>query len=143
MPDVLNYSIIGLENYSISFQSYCRHCEIQKHCKYGKENPFTIEINCTDLNQAKEKIKFTQLQQLQKTEDVSVPYEELVKKVKINLQNIFSQIWKDKIKTQKEEIRCLDSHKWDPMLVAQQGQDWWQDFNATIKKINDECEKII
>jgi formiminotetrahydrofolate cyclodeaminase len=143
MPDVLNYSIIGLENYSISFQSYCRHCEIQKHCKYGKENPFTIEINCTDLNQAKEKIKFTQLQQLQKTEDVSVSYEELVKKVKINLQNIFSQIWKDKIKTQKEEIRCLDSHKWDPMLVAQQGQDWWQDFNATIKKINDECEKII
>ena len=143
MPNVLNYSIIGLENYSISFQSYCRHCEIQKHCKYGKDNPFTIEINCTDLNQAKEKIKFTQLQQLQKTEDVSVSYEELVKKVKINLQNIFSQIWKDKIKTQKEEIRCLDSHKWDPMLVAQQGQDWWQDFNATIKKINDECEKII
>jgi len=143
MPNVLNYSIIGLENYSISFQSYCRHCEIQKHCKYGKDNPFTIEINCTDLNQAKEKIKFTQLQQLQKTEDVSVSYEELVKKVKINLQNIFSQIWKDKIKAQKEEIRCLDSHKWDPMLVAQQGQDWWQDFNATIKKINDECEKII
>ncbi|TFG28394.1 MAG: hypothetical protein EU532_05325 [Promethearchaeota archaeon] len=143
MPDVLNYSIIGLEDYSISFESYCRQCEIQKYCKYGKENPFTIEINCTDLNQAKEKIKFTQLQQLQKSEDVSVSYEELVKKVKINLQNIFSQIWKDKIKTQKEEIRCLDSRKWDPMLVAQQGQDWWQDFNATIKIVNEECEKIV
>jgi len=143
MPDVLNYSIIGLEDYSISFENYCRQCEIQKHCKYGKENPFTIEINCTDLKQAKEKIKFTQLQQLQKTEDVSVSYEELVKKVKINMQNIFSQIWKDKIKAQKEEIRCLDSHKWDSMLVAQQGQDWWQDFNATIKKINEECEKVV
>ena len=28
------------------------------------------------------------------------------------------------------------------MLVAQQGQDWWQDFNVTMKVINDECEKI-
>ena len=74
---------------------------------------------------------------------VSVPYEELIKKVKINLQNIFSQLWKDKIKIQKEEIRCLDSRKVDSMLVAQQGQDWWQDFNHTIKLINNECEKIV
>jgi hypothetical protein len=143
MPNLLNYSIIGLEDYSISFESYCRQCEIQKYCKYGKDNPFAIEINCNDLNQAKERIKFEQLQKLQKTEDVSVPYEELVKKVKINLQNVFSQLWKDKIKAQKEDIRCLDSRKVDSMLVAQQGQYWWQDFNQTIKVINNECEKII
>ena len=59
------------------------------------------------------------------------------------MQNIFSQLWKDKIKTQKEEIRCLDSRKVDSMLVIQQGQDWWQDFNQTIKLVNNECEKII
>jgi len=143
MPRVLNYSITGLEDYSISFESYCSPCDIQKYCKYGKDQPFTVSINCGDLNRAKEKIKFEQLQKLQKTEDVSVTYEQLIKKVKINLQNIFSQIWKDKIKAQKEEIRCLDTRKRDPMLVAQQGQDWWQDFNMTMKEINTECEKII
>ncbi len=142
MPKILHYSIIGLEDYNISFESYCTICEIQKFCKWGKEEPFAIEISCGDLNRAKEKVKFEQLQKLQKTEDVSVPYEELIKKVRINLQGIISEIWKEKIKTQKEEIRCLDTRKRDPMLVAQQGQDWWQDFNTTMKIINEECEKI-
>ena len=143
MPKILNYSIIGLEDYTISFESYCSLCDIQQYCKWGTDEPFSIKISCSDLNRAKEKVKFDQLQRLQKTEDVSVPYEELVKKVKINLQNIISQIWKGKIKAQREEIRCLDSHKRDPMLVAQQGQDWWQDFNITMKEINNECEKIL
>lgn len=142
MPKILHYSIIGLEDYNISFESHCTICEIQKFCKWGKEEPFAIEISCGDLNRAKEKVKFEQLQKLQKTEDVSVPYEELIKKVRINLQGIISEIWKEKIKTQKEEIRCLDTRKRDPMLVAQQGQDWWQDFNTTMKIINEECEKI-
>ena len=142
MPKTLNYSIVGLEDYTISFEIYCSLCEIQKFCKWGKEEPFSIKISCGDLNRAKEKVKFEQLQKLQKTEDVSVSYEELIKKVKINLQGIFSEIWKDKIKSHKEEIRCLNSRKVDPMLVAQQGQDWWQDFNGTLKVINDECEKI-
>ena len=142
MPRILEYSIIGLEDYLISFESFCSPCDIQKYCKYGKDNPFTISINCGDLNRAKEKIKFDQLQKLQKAVDVSVSYEELIKRVKINLGNIFSQIWKDKIKAHTEEIRCLDSRKVDPMLVSQHGQDWWQDFNATIKEVNIECEKI-
>jgi hypothetical protein len=74
---------------------------------------------------------------------VSLSYEELVRRVKINLQGIFSKIWQEKIKAKKEDIRCLDSRKVDSMLVSQQGQDWWQDFNATIKIINEECEKIM
>ena len=143
LSKILNYSIIGLEDYLISFESYCSPCDIQKFCKYGKAEPFTITINCGDLNRAKEKIKFDQLQKLQKKEDVSVTYEELIKKVKINVQNIFSQIWKDKVKAHKEEIRCMDTKKVDSMLVTQQGQDWWQDFNTTMKEINRECEKII
>lgn len=143
LSKILNYSIIGLEDYLISFESYCSPCDIQKFCKYGKAESFTITINCGDLNRAKEKIKFDQLQKLQKKEDVSVTYEELIKKVKINVQNIFSQIWKDKVKAHKEEIRCLDTKKVDSMLVTQQGQDWWQDFNTTMKEINVECEKIM
>jgi len=143
MPKILNFSIVGLEDYTISFENYCSICEIQKFCKWGKDDPFSIKISCSDLNRAKEKVKFEQLQRLQKTEDVSVSYEELIKKVKINLQNIFSEIWKAKVKAHKEEIRCLDSRKLDSMLVTQQGQDWWQDFNTTMKVINAECEKIL
>jgi hypothetical protein len=142
LPKVLSFSIIGLEDYTISFDYYCSICDIQKFCKWGKEKPFSIKISCSDLNRAKEKVKFDQLQKLQKTEDVSVSYDELIKKVKVNLQNIISQIWKGKIKSHKEEIRCLDSHKIDSMLVTQQGQDWWQDFNKTMKIINNDCEKI-
>ncbi|KKK40530.1 hypothetical protein LCGC14_0729200 [marine sediment metagenome] len=142
MPRVLNYSIVGLEDYTISFDNYCSLCEIQKFCKWGKDVSFSINISCVDLNRVKEKIKFEQLQKLQKTEDVSVSYEALIKKVRINLLGIFSEIWKSKIKRLKDEIRCLDSRKIEPMLVAQQGQDWWQDFNMTMKIINDECEKI-
>ncbi|MFX1531704.1 MAG: hypothetical protein ACFFBC_11375 [Promethearchaeota archaeon] len=142
MPKILNYSIVGLEDYTVSFNDYCSLCEIQQFCKWGKDEPFSINISCSDLNRAKEKVKFEQLQKLQKTEDVSVTYEELIKKVKINLQGIFAEIWKNKIKALKEEIRCLDSRKIDSMLVAQQGQDWWQDFNVTMKVINNECERI-
>lgn len=142
MTKVLNYSITGLEDYTISFDFYCSPCDIQQYCQHGKQKPFTVTIKCSDLNKAKEKVKFDQLQKLQKKEDVSVSYEELIKKVKINLQNIFSQIWKEKIKTQKEILRCLDSRKRDPILVGQQGQDWWQDFNITMKEINQECEKF-
>lgn len=143
VPKVLNYSIIGLQEYSISFEKYCITCDIQQHCKYGKDNPFTFKINCNDLNSAKEKIKYEQLKKIQKKADASLSYEDLIKQVKINLQGIFSQIWKEKIKALNEEIRCLDSRKIDPMLVAQQGQDWWSDFNATMKVINEECEKIL
>ncbi|MBD3193799.1 MAG: hypothetical protein GF317_02010 [Candidatus Lokiarchaeota archaeon] len=142
MPKVLNYSIVGLEDYIISFESYCIECEIQQHCNFGKDIPFNIKISCNDLNQAKEKIKYKQLRKLQKSEDISLTYDDLMKKVKINLQGIFSQIWKERIKDQKEEIRCLDSRKVDSILVAQRGQDWWQDFNMTLKLINEECLKI-
>jgi hypothetical protein len=143
MTDELEYSIAGLQEFNITFEKYCGPCQIQNNCKFGKENPFSVKIDCKELNQAKEKIKYEKLKKLQKTEPISSSYQDLMKKVSINLQSIFSQIWKDKIKALKEEIRCLDSRKTDPMLVSQQGQDWWTDFNATMKKINEECEKIL
>ncbi|MFO8019324.1 MAG: hypothetical protein R6U96_11865 [Promethearchaeia archaeon] len=142
MPKILNYSIVGLEDYNISFEQYCSVCEIQRHCTWGKDKPFSVRIKCSDLNNAKEKIKYKQLKKLQKTESLDTSYDDLMAKVSINLQGIFSEIWKEKIKSKKEEIRCLDSRKTDPLLVSQQGQDWWRDFNATMKEINKECEKI-
>jgi hypothetical protein len=142
MPKLLNYTITGLQEFSISFESYCTICNIQKSCKWGKDNVFSIMINCNDLNRVKEKIKFDQLQKLQKTEEVSVPYEKLLEKVKINVQEVFSEIWQEKVKAYKDDIKCLDPRKRDPILVAQQGQEWWQDFTMTMKVINEECEKI-
>ena len=91
---------------------------------------------------AKEKIKLEQLQKLQKDADVGVSYEDLLKMVKINEQGIFSKIWKSKIKSDPD-IRCLDSSKWDPLLVAQRGLDWWADFSHTMLIIDTECEKIL
>ncbi len=44
MPKTLNYSIIGLEDYTISFEIYCSLCEIQKFCKWGKEDPYSVKI---------------------------------------------------------------------------------------------------
>ncbi len=140
MP-ILEFSIIGLQDYSINFRKYCIPCEIQKYCTYGKDYPFTVTINCNDLAQAKEKTKYEQLKKLQKTEPVETTYEELIHKVKINMSEIFSHLWQEKIKT-NPEIRCLDSSKVDSIFVSQQGQAWWTDFAATLKEINKECEKI-
>ncbi|TFF94064.1 MAG: hypothetical protein EU544_04960 [Promethearchaeota archaeon] len=142
ITDTLRYSITGLEDYVISFGNYCSPCEIQRYCTYGKENPFTVAIRCTDLNEAKEKVKLAQLQTLQKKLPVETTYEELMSKVDVNEQEIYSEIWQNKIKAD-EEIRCLNSDKWDPLLVTQRGQDWWRDFSDTIKVISEECEKIV
>ena len=143
MTDKLEYSIVGLQEFNISFDKYCVPCEIQSKCKFGKKNPFMVKIDCKELNQAKEKIKYEKLKKLQKSEPISSSYNDLIKKVKINMQSIFSKIWKEKVKALKEEIRCLDSRKTDPMLVSQQGQDWWSDFLSTMKQVNEECEKIL
>ena len=40
-------------------------------------------------------------------------------------------------------LKLFKIDKRDSMLVAQQGQDWWGDFNSTMKVINQECEKIL
>ncbi|MBD3229662.1 MAG: hypothetical protein GF329_15890 [Candidatus Lokiarchaeota archaeon] len=143
MSDKLNYSVIGLQEFVITFEKYCNPCEIQQHCNFGKKNPFTVKINCNNINSAKERIKYEKLKKLQKTEDITASYDDLIKKVHINLQSIFSELWKKKVKSLKEEIRCLDSRKVDSILVAQQGQDWWQDFNKIMNEINEECEKIM
>ncbi|MHA1194473.1 MAG: hypothetical protein ACTSRH_00945 [Promethearchaeota archaeon] len=142
MTKILEHSLIGLEEYIISFERYCSACEVQKNCKYGKNNPFTVNINCADLKKAKERVRFEQLQKIQKNADISLSYEQLLKKVKINLQNIFSEIWKEKIKRNKDDLLCLNSQKMDPILVSQQGQLWWQDFNVTMRDINAKCENL-
>jgi hypothetical protein len=143
MSEKLKYSVIGLQDFIISFEKYCEPCEIQKNCEYGRNNPFSVEINCNDIQSAKENVKYEKLKKLQKSENISLSYDDLIKKININMQSIFSDIWKNRVKKKKQEIRCLDSTKVDPILVSQQGQDWWKDFNRTLNEIHDECEKIL
>jgi hypothetical protein len=143
MSENLEYSITGLQDFTISFKKYCTPCDIQSKCEFGKNKPFEVKINCNDLNRAKEKAKYDQLKKLQKEEDISISYEALLNKVKVNLQEIIGNLWQEKVKKHKEILTCLDSRKIDPILVAQQGQDWWRDFLIIIKKINEECEKIV
>ncbi len=137
----LKYSITGLSQYTISFEEICNECDL-KGCEYDKKNPFQIIIDCKDLTHAKEKRRYEQLQKLQKEADIDETYEQIAKKVKINLQEIFSEIWKAKIKAHKEELKCLDSRRTDTILVSQFSQQLWTTFAKVMREINKECEKI-
>lgn len=137
----LKYSITGLSQYTISFEEICNECDL-KGCEYGKKIPFQIIIDCKDLTHAKEKRRYEQLQKLQKEADIDETYEQIAKKVKINLQEIFSEIWKTKIKSHKEELKCLDSRRTDAILVSQFSQQLWASFAKVMREINKECEKI-
>jgi len=138
----LKYSITGLSQYTISFEEICNECDL-KGCQYGKKNPFQIIIDCKDLTHAKEKRRYEQLQKLQKEADIDETYEQIAKKVKINLQEIFSEIWKTKIKDHKEELKCLDSRRTDTILVSQFSQQLWASFVKVMREINKECEEIL
>jgi hypothetical protein len=138
----LKYSITGLSEFTISFEDVCNECDF-KGCQYGKKNPFQILIDCKDLSHAKEKRRFEQLQKLQKEADIDETYEQIAKKVKINMGEIFSEIWKNKIKTHKEEMKCLDSRRTDTILVSQFSQQLWTSFAKVMREINKECEKIL
>lgn len=138
----LKYSITGLSEYTVSFEDICNECDL-KGCQYGKKKPFQIIIDCKDLTHAKEKRRYEQLQKLQKEADIEETYEQIAKKVKINLREIFSEIWKSKIKAQKEELKCIDSRRTDTILVSQFSQQLWTTFAKIMSEINKECEKIL
>ena len=79
---------------------------------------------------------------MQKAADIDDDYETILSRVKINTSQIFSGIWKIKIKDHKEEILCLNVHRTDSMLTSQRGGEWWSEFRRVMKKIYEECRKI-
>ena len=109
----LIYSIVGLSEFSISFENWCVPCKIQNRCRYGKNNQFNLKIDCSDLLNSFESEKRRQLKKLQKTADIDDDYETILSRVKINTSQIFSGIWKIKIKDHKEEILCLNSVRFE------------------------------
>ena len=140
MPELI-YSITGLSEFTISFENYCVPCKYQNRCRYGKKEPLQITIECSELLQAYEHQRLELMKVAQKEAAIDDTYEMLEKRSKVNIGQIFSEIWKKKIKKHKEEITCLNSRKLDPMLTSQRGGEWWSEFRLVMQKVYEECKK--
>lgn len=138
----LIFTITGLSEFTMSFENYCVPCTMQQRCKYGKKTPFQIKIECQDLLKSYEEKRYQLMRKAQKEADIEDTYEEIEKRVNVNITQIFSGIWKKKIKDLKEEILCLNSRKIDSMLTAQRGGEWWSEFRRVMQEIYEECQKI-
>ena len=138
---LLEYRIAGLNEFEITFENYCVPCKFQRRCRYGKSAPLTLAIDCKDLLQAYEKERFEQMKIAQKEADIEDTYEQIESRIKVNTRQIFSNIWKKKIKDHREEILCINSRKLDSMLTSQRGGEWWAEFAKIMKKIYQDCKK--
>lgn len=136
-------SITGLNQFSISFEEYCIPCEYQSLCKFGKKNVFSVSIECKDLSNAFNARRQEAFDKAQKNAKAGESFEDIEKKIKINVNSIFSEIWENLIKSRKEEIACLNSKKLDPMLTTHQGGEWWGDFREAMQEVYDKCKDVI
>ncbi|RLI63131.1 MAG: hypothetical protein DRO88_10670 [Promethearchaeia archaeon] len=137
----LSYNITGLEEFIISFQEYCVPCEYQGKCKYGKNQPFQISLDCKEISAAAEKKKAEQMEKLG-NKHPDWDWEMREKKSKVSKSQVYSLLWAEKVKKLKDEIFCLNSRKLDSMLTAQRGEIWWSDFRESLTEIDKECSKI-
>ncbi len=137
----LTYNITGLEEFIISFQEYCVPCEYQAKCKYGKKQPFQVNLDCKEIANAMNKKKNEQMEKLGK-KNPDWDWEMREKKAKVTKSQIFSVLWAEKIKKLKNDIVCMDSRKLDSMLTSQRGELWWAEFRETMAEIDQECSKI-
>lgn len=137
----LSYNITGLEEFIISFQNYCVPCEYQSKCKYGKNQPFQVNLDCKEIATATDKKKNEMMEKLG-NKHPDWDWETREKKAKVSKTQVYSILWADKVKKLKEEILCLDSRKMDSMITTQQGEMWWADFRDVMGEIDQECSKI-
>ncbi len=137
----VSFNITGLSDFEITFQDYCSPCGMQKDCKYGKSNSFTITVSCNELAEA-EDYKKTQIMKKIQKEHPDWDWEKSESAAKVKKSQIFSKIWEDKVKSKKEEILCMDSRRTDSMLTSQRGEEWWSEFRKVITKIHQECSRL-
>jgi hypothetical protein len=136
------YNITGLQEFVLNFQDYCGPCPYHKNCKYSKDKPFQITINCSDITNAFEFKKSKEMEKLAK-KNPEMDWETREKKAKVTKASVISEIWNDKVKKLKDEIYCLDSRKLDSMITSQRSEEWWAAFRETMKEIDDQCSKIV
>ena len=77
----------------------------------------------------------------QKEADIEETYEQIESRIRVNTRQIFSNIWKKKIKDHRDEILCINPRKLDSMLTSQRGGEWWAEFAKVMKKIYQDCKK--
>ncbi|NMC04121.1 MAG: hypothetical protein GYA24_02855 [Candidatus Lokiarchaeota archaeon] len=135
----LTYSLSGLSEFTISFEQYCQPCPWRKNCKYGKEKqPLEVLISCKDLKYKAEELQFQHVTKVQKEGgDIQKATQK-----KIPASTILSEIWKEKVKTRKDEIYCINTTFLDLILVSNRSQEWWAEFSRVGKLIMEECAKI-
>jgi hypothetical protein len=138
----LTYTISGLQEFIVNFEEYCVPCQYQKNCKYGKDKALQISIDCKDITNALEFKKNKEMEKLAK-KNPDMDWDTREKKAKVTRASVYSEIWNDKVKKIKEEILCMDSRKMDSMLTSQRGEEWWSEFREVLKKIDEECAKIV
>lgn len=138
----LRYNITGLQEFVITFEDYCVPCEYQKNCRYGKNEPFQVSIDCKELVAARDKRKGDEMEKIGKKHP-DWDWETREKKAKVSNTQIFSEMWAIKVKKIREEMLCLDSRRMDSMLTSQQGEMWWSDFREVMDEIQKECSKIM
>ena len=137
----ISFNITGLSDFEITFQDFCSTCPVQKDCKYGKSNPFLFTIDCNEIRVAEDYKKTEAMKKLQKKHP-DWDWDRREKAAKVQKTQIFSKLWEDKVKVNKEEILCMDNRRTDSMLTAQRGEEWWSEFRDVMNKIYEECSKI-
>ena len=136
-------SVVGLNQFTISFENYCIPCDYQSDCKYGKKGPFQIDIECKEFATAIENREDKAFRKAQKEAAPGESFEDILKKINITPATIFSEIWEEKIKALKDEITCLNSKKLDSMITSQQGSMWWADFREAMQEVYEQCQDAI
>jgi len=61
---------------------------------------------------------------------------------KIPAATILSEIWKEKVKSRKDEIYCMNTNFLDLILVSDRSREFWAEFARIGKIIMEECAKI-
>ena len=138
----LRYNITGMQDFTITFEDYCVPCEYQSKCKFSKNEPFQVLIDCKEITIAREDKKNEHMTQIAK-KNPDWDWETREKKAKVSNTQVFSVLWAEKIKKKKEEILCIDSRRMDSMLTSQRGEIWWSDFRSVMEEIRKECSKIM
>ncbi len=140
MPKV-SYSIMGLQDFQVTFEDYCRVCptQLQRYCHFGKDKPFFIELGCKDITASRDAMKYEQMQKIQKNTEAGVELD--FDQIKVSKAQIISGLWQKFVKDTEVKIRCI-SKDIDPLLTAQRAQDWWADFRKVMQEIIAECKKI-
>jgi hypothetical protein len=134
----LTYSLTGLSEFTISFEQWCQPCPWRKNCKFGKVTPFEINVSCKELKYKAEELQFQHVSKVQKE---GGDIQKATAK-KVPAATILSEIWKEKVKSRKEEIYCVNTNFLDMILVSNRSQEWWAEFSRVGKLIMEECARI-